>query len=78
VRLPGQNPRPYAVFVDERDRVWLSDWGSNSILRFDPDDGTVTAFPLPSPNAEVRQLLGRPGEIWAPESGADRLFVIRY
>jgi virginiamycin B lyase len=25
----------------------------------------------------VRQILGRPGEVWAPESGTDRLMVIR-
>ena len=27
--------------------------------------------------AQVRQILGRPGEVWAPESGTDRLVVIR-
>jgi len=25
----------------------------------------------------VRQILGRPGEVWAPESGTDRLIVYR-
>jgi streptogramin lyase len=25
----------------------------------------------------VRQILGRPGEVWLPESGADKLVVIR-
>jgi virginiamycin B lyase len=25
----------------------------------------------------VRQLLGRPGEVWGAESGTDRLVVIR-
>ena len=27
--------------------------------------------------ANVRQILGRPGEVWAPESGVDRLVVFR-
>jgi virginiamycin B lyase len=27
--------------------------------------------------ADVRQLLGRPGEVWGAESGADRLVVVR-
>jgi streptogramin lyase len=26
----------------------------------------------------VRQMLGREGEVWAPESATDRLVVIRY
>ena len=34
------------------------------------------AFPLRA-GADVRQLLGRPGELWGAESGADRLVVIR-
>lgn len=25
----------------------------------------------------MRQILGRPGEVWLPESGADKLVVIR-
>ena len=30
-RLPGDNPMPYAVYVDEKDMVWISDFGSNCI-----------------------------------------------
>jgi streptogramin lyase len=36
------------------------------------------SFGLPDTPGEVRQLLGRPGELWAPESAADQLVVIRY
>jgi virginiamycin B lyase len=76
-KLPGNRPQAYAVYVDDQDMVWLSDFGSNSLVRFDPELETFTAFELPSPNAAVRQLLGRPGEIWGAESGADKLVVIR-
>ncbi len=76
-RLPGVRPKPYAVYVDERGKVWLSDVASNAILRFDPSSERFTSFPLPTPNATVRQLLGRPGEVWGAESSADKLVVIR-
>jgi virginiamycin B lyase len=76
-RLPGARPRAYAVYVDERDDVWVSDWGANAMVRFHPPTETFTAFPSSRPNASVRQILGRPGEVWAPESGADRLVVFR-
>jgi virginiamycin B lyase len=76
-RLPGDRPKPYAVFVDARDRVWLTDFGANAIVRFDPDAERFTAFPSDRANANVRQLLGRPGEVWGAESGTDRLVVIR-
>jgi virginiamycin B lyase len=76
IRLPGQHPQPYAVYVDERDLVWISDWGAKAILRYDPRSGHFDTFKLSS--GDVRQLLGRPGEVWGAESGADRLVVIRY
>ncbi len=76
-RLPGDSPMPYAVYVDEQDRVWLSDFGANALVRFDPEDEAFTQFVLPSAGADVRQILGRPGEIWGAESGADKLVVIQ-
>jgi virginiamycin B lyase len=76
-RLPGDNPQTYAVYVDDRDLVWASDFGSNSMVRFDPTTEQFDVFPLPHDPGEVRQIHGRPGEVWAPESAADYLFVIR-
>ncbi len=76
IRLPGPRPQPYAVYVDERDLVWISDWGARAILRYDPRSGRFDTFKLP--RGEVRQLEGRPGEVWGAESGVDRLVVIRY
>jgi virginiamycin B lyase len=76
-KLPGKGPQAYAVYVDDQDIVWLSDFGANAIVRFDPASEAFTSFKLPSPNAAVRQILGRPGEIWAAESGVDKLVVIR-
>ena len=77
-KLPGANPRAYAVYVDENDDVWLSDFGANTVLRFDPVTQEFEVFDLPSTPSNVRQILGRPGEVWLPESAADQLVVIRY
>jgi virginiamycin B lyase len=76
-KLPGDRPRAYAVYVDDQDKVWLSDWGANAMVRFDPDTEKFTAFPSDRDGANVRQILGRPGEVWAPESGTDRLVLYR-
>ena len=73
---PDKDPKP-AVYVDDQDRVWLSDFGANALVRFDPTTERFTSFELPSPGAAVRQILGRPGEIWAAESAVDKLVVIR-
>ena len=76
-KLPGDSPRAYAVYVDDKDKVWLSDWSANAMVRFDPETEKFEAFPSDRRGANVRQILGRPGEVWAPESGADRLVVYR-
>ena len=71
-RLPGERPQAYAVYVDEKGRVWLSDFGANAVVLFEPEKEHFEVFVSDRPNANVRQILGRPGEVWAPESGADR------
>lgn len=76
-RLPGENPRAYAVYVDHRDMVWLTDFGANALVRFDPSQERFEVFRLPSPQSNVRQLLGRSGEVWGAASGVDKLVVIR-
>ena len=75
--LPGDGPQTYAVFVDDRDIVWASDFGSNSMVRFDPASEQFNNYQLPNNPGEVRQILGRPGEVWFPESAADNLVLIR-
>jgi virginiamycin B lyase len=76
-KLPGDQPMAYAVFVDDHDVVWLTDFGADAIVRFDPASETFTTVALPTHPAEVRQLLGRPGELWGAESAADKLVVVR-
>ena len=75
--LPGDDPSAYAVYVDENDTVWLSDFGANALVRFDPASEAFTVYPLPHEPGEVRQIHGRPGEIWGAESAADHLVLIR-
>ncbi|HJU52113.1 MAG TPA: lyase [Acidimicrobiia bacterium] len=76
-RLPGDAPQAYSVFVDEEDAVWLTDFGANAIVRFEPQTESFLSFPSDFNPANVRQMLGRPGEVWGAESAADRLVVIR-
>jgi virginiamycin B lyase len=76
-KLPGARPQAYAVFVDDADIVWVADWGANAIVRFDPTTETFTSRAHPQANANVRQVLGRPGEMWGAMSGQDKLVVAR-
>jgi virginiamycin B lyase len=57
--------------------VWLSDFGANALVRFDPRTQRFATIRLPSSPANVRQLLGRAREVWGAESGVDKLVVVR-
>jgi virginiamycin B lyase len=75
--LPGQGAKAYSVYVDDRDHVWVSDFTANTLVRFEPQTERFTTVPLPGKDAAVRQMLGRPGEVWGAASGLDLLVVVR-
>ena len=58
------------------DKVWLTDFVANAIVRFDPATETFQTFPSDKDGANVRQMLGRAGEAWGAESGNSRLVTI--
>jgi len=74
---PQKDAHTYAVYVDDRDQVWISEWTGNTTYRFDPASEKFEAFAMPRANARVRQILGRRGEVWLPESGTEHISVIR-
>lgn len=76
-RMPGENPHAYAVYVDERDIVWVAEWSSNAMFSFDPASGKFERYDFPRPGVNIRQILGRKGEVWLPESGTEHISVIR-
>ena len=55
----------------------MSDWGADAILSLDPATEQFTSYPMSDTDVYVRQILGRPGEVWLPESGTNRLMVRR-
>ena len=61
-QLPGDAPQAYAVYVDEADVVWLTDFTRQRDRPLRPDrPRRFVSFPSGEPAAEVRQILGRPG-----------------
>ena len=77
-KAPGSDPHVYAVYVDETDKVWVSEWSAQAMLRLDPASGAFESFKSSSERPDVRQIHGRRGEVWTPESGADKIVVYRY
>lgn len=77
-KAPGDSPRVYAVYVDETDKVWASEWSEQAMLRFDPATEKFETFKSSGQGPNVRQIHGRKGEIWTPESGSDKIVVYRF
>jgi virginiamycin B lyase len=75
--LPKSKGGCYAIYVDNSDKIWVTDFIANAIHRFDPASESFESFPSDKRGASVRQLLGRPGEVWGAESGVDRLVVVK-
>ena len=76
--LPGTAPKAYAVYVDGRDLVWVTDFAANATLVFDPKtERFIHTIPGSGEGANVRQILGRGDEVYLPESGTDRLMLVR-
>ena len=76
--LPGvgtgdRNGHPYAVCVDATDKVWVTDFSTNTLQRFDPDTERWRAYPIPTEDALVRQIVAVDGVIWGAESATERL-----
>ena len=78
-KAPGERARVYAVYVDETDKVWISEWDKQVMMRFDPASEKWESFKSSTAGAaNVRQIHGRKGEVWTPESAAGKLVVYRY
>ena len=76
-KVPGKDPHAYAVYVDERDQVWVSEWTGNAVHRFDPNSEKFERIAFPREDTNIRQILGRAGEVWLPESGTEYISVVR-
>ena len=57
--------------------MWVGDCGGNAVFRFDANIERFERFGTPREAAGARQILGRPGEVWLPESGTEHIAVIR-
>ena len=56
--------------------VWAAEWSGNAMLHFDPGSEKFEVITMPRPAANIHQILGRPGEVWLPESGTEFISVI--
>ena len=73
----GRNAGPYSVNVDAAGKVWANEIESDSVVRFDPENGTMRVFNLPSKDVGIRKaVIDAQGRYWYLGSHNGRLGVI--
>ena len=77
--VPGERPsHAYAVYVDEHDVAWIAQRAANTVYAFDTKiEKFIGAIPGTKPYSAVRQITGRPGSVWIPEAGANRIVQVK-
>ena len=65
---------PYGVFVDQKDVVWLTDFGSNTFVRFDPESN-IHCHKNPECRCKCQTDPWGSGEILGAESGIDKIII---
>ena len=65
------------IWSAEENALYWIDIYAGRLNRFDPASEKFERYAFPRSGANVRQILGRHGEVWLPESGTEHLSVIR-
>jgi virginiamycin B lyase len=73
----GAASQGYAIYVDAADIVWITDFGTDSLVRFDPVTQQFQSFRFPTPGAAVRQIVGDENGIWGAESATEKIVLFR-
>jgi virginiamycin B lyase len=77
IPIPGAGrANLYAVYVDNRDVVWVSNFADNKTYAYDPKTQRFSSVPGSEANASIRQILGINGAVYLPESGNAAITVV--
>ena len=78
-RVPGAGPpHAFATYVDDKDVAWVIQRSANAVYAFDTAKEKFVDVVIGSkPEANVRRITGRPGEVWLPEANTNRIVVVK-
>jgi virginiamycin B lyase len=76
----GRTSRPYGITSTSDGVLWYSESGvePNTVVRYDPSDGSLQRWPIPSGGGVVRHMVTAPNDdVWLACSSVDRLARVR-
>jgi len=75
----GPKSAPYGVAADQTGQIWFEESApaANQLVRFNPGLEIFNTFPMPAPDASVRNMSrDAKGRLWLPLSGANKVVVV--
>lgn len=75
-RMPADFAGPRRLSVDSRDMLWIPEYGTSRITRFDPATGTFKSYDLPEPGDYPYALRvdGTKDIVWICGTGSDSMY----
>ena len=75
--LPGGDAGPYAVTVDGGGMVWVNEFDTDTVVRFDPRSEQMRVVKLPSRSPGIRKMIvDAGGRLWYMGSSNGRLGMV--
>lgn len=72
--VPTADARPYGIVVDANDVPWIAEFGSNRLLRIDPDTFDLTEIELPNADSRPRRVgVTSDGNVWYTDYALGKL-----
>ena len=72
-KLHGLGPRIYSTFVDNKEKVWSSDFQKNSITQFDASNQTFTIFAGKKQNIQTLLINSIDNPVRYGQQGVDQV-----
>lgn len=76
-RLADADMRPYAIALDDANRLWVADETQPKLLRIDLANGGTEELTLPMTRPTMRHVLMDESALWCAASGSDKLVWIK-
>lgn len=73
--IPGANPRPAGLALDDEGTLWFADSGLGSLISLDADQDLMTEYPLPL-GTKPQMIDIREDGIWYTEDGSGTIGVL--
>jgi hypothetical protein len=71
--IPTTGANPWGIATGPDGGIWFTEDNGNKVARIDPDDGTITEYPLVGGSGPLGITAGPGGSVWFTEGAGDQI-----